>query len=154
MTLKEKLNKAERQELEKLMEQKREIEHKIRELKAECLIKTPFARLETKRDVLRKVVWQVSVLESYQKYKWNSENCKYDDLGIRERWIPVIRLYTKEETTKKLSELIRNLQTLRWQIAMETGKENNEQNEDEEEEIKDFTEEELEELRADDLDLT
>lgn len=98
-------------ELKRLLKQKKEIEERIKEMKAEFFIRTDRVRFETKKDNAGKKIWQISILDEYTKYDWNRHLIRYEENTAHkaERWLPIARMYTKEEAIAKMSRIISDL---------------------------------------------
>lgn len=105
-------------ELVELMKQKREIEEKIKALKADFIIGNSKAKFETKKDNVGKAVWQINIIYKNIRYEWNKNTLRYEEATKKhhEQWNPIVREYSKEDAIKRLNEILKDLFSLKEQI--------------------------------------
>ena len=108
--------------LKDLLKQKHDIEQKIKELKAEFLVKTTRAKMETKPDQFGNKVWQISIFMKYISFEWDKHRCKYveNSASEKERWNPIVRSYSKKEAIQRLDTVISDLRKLKKAISEKT----------------------------------
>ena len=110
-------------ELEMLLQQKKEIETRIKELQAKFIIKSGKLKFEQKESCDNgDRCWQVAYLGTYMKRKYKHEK-PYDLISEYEspRWYPFIHEKSKEEAIKAIHEIVTDLQEI---LQAVDGKEN------------------------------
>ena len=103
-----------KKEIDDLKKQRREIDQKIRALKAEGFQEKGIARIQ--RDE-KKETWRLTVLTEYfTKPDWRRE-IRGEKMIRKDRWNPIMETYTKEEMIQKIDEIISSLSGLKKQIS-------------------------------------
>lgn len=110
-------------ELQDLIKQKKDIEARIRELKADEYIKQGCVKFEKKPGKEWSHPWQVAALSNYMMLGWNENNHKRIE---QMRWFPFVRAKTRKEAIAGMRQVLDDLLDVYNRALQNTEDEDNE----------------------------